>query len=422
MIDSAQTIQTRPLRPLPAQLATDFSAIVATDPVSAQTYAVRDRKLAWRDLQAALALAKTALRASTVSGAPGPRPRFPVVVGGDFLATTADRPDSANRLPTDTVNPSRVAHVLYTSVPIDAALADRTLYERDVMLVEAAAILAEKYGSAEQPAPVEHPDSGMSSTLVGLVNWSLAEGQTASAGVSPNLPLTCSTFKQPDAALADRDNVLAAVAARLAAWISNPFESATRLLVEVRAADNTLQAAAETYLLSANTNTVREWSAATGRPKVVYDKDKRTLQWVGHDNDTRLPQAVNDDQALSGSGARLKLQVPSDQVLSEWRQQAARLVTSDASVASETAFTASGGQQQEFQSIVIPGSAGAVTFSSGASVSGNVSAAVMVWPRGPVKLPGQVYSSGSNVSVVGRGLKYTTASGSASWNVALPAG
>lgn len=423
MIDSALTIQPRPLKPLPGQAPTDFSTIVATDPVSAQTYAIRDRKLAWRDLQVAFALAKTALRASTVTGAPGPRPRFPMVVSDDLLSTSADRPDSANRLPTDTSNPSRVAHVLYASVPIDAALTDRTLYERDIMLAEAAAVLADKYGSGDQPSPTDHVDSGISESLVGLVNWSLAEGKAEAAGVSPNLPLVCSTFKNPDAALADRDNVLAAVAARLAAWASNPFESATRLLIEVRAADNTLQLEAEPYLLSSSTNDLREWTAAAGRPKVVYDRNKRTLQWFGADNDARIPQRVDSDQALSGAGARLKLQVPSGQTLSVWRQQAARLVTSDMQVSNETVFTASGGQQQEFQSIVVPGSSGAVTFSNSSAVSGAMSAALMLWPRGPVRLPGQVYSSGSNVSVVGRGLKYTSASGaSAVWNVTLPAG
>jgi hypothetical protein len=248
-------------------------------------FAARDQELAWRDLAVATVLTETALEVSTTWSFSVARPRLPALA--DTVAFKNDPNDRAGS------SAGSVVHVLRSSIPRDAIIADQGLYNRDVILHEALArarqVLA---GVGSTPLYPEWP---------GDVAWSQADGAPSDAGVGLDKELNTALFSAPDRNLAHVDNQLAGYVARLVDMILNPFEHATRLLVEV-----TGEAARppEVYVLRDADDHSRTWVTApflANRCQLTYHRQLKTLSWADELARVWYP-AVPAPVALSPTG------------------------------------------------------------------------------------------------------------------------
>jgi hypothetical protein len=433
MIDSAQTI--------PVQAA--LSASRAIPPGATLTpvnpaldldisrFAIRDGELSYRDLVVSVSMLQVALKASTVWTFPISHPRVASVAQSSlFYNNLGDRVSS----PTGSV-----AHVLNSSIPIDAVITDKQLYNRDVVLLEVIARTAKIFEQATV--------SQLDPTLDLGPCWSKGSGVSSSKGIGYAEKLSTELFSEPDKNLADQDNQIAAYVSRLVAVLTNPFEYANRIFVEISGDD---PREGDTYVLGLEDSNQRIWfaePALSGRMRIIYDRVQKTLQWVPESsNQIHIPRpapamintggtlATNFSiQGLTGSQLiTTRRTTPSAKDAQFWRQKSQRLIFSgvleqDGStvVAPAGAVVDGGGvNQYDAASLLIPG---VITFRllTGSLNAGSYRVSALIKPDHVVNLPGGqnsnsvVYNDGGAGN---GGANYPGGGGSTSWSFALPAG
>ena len=203
---------------------------------------------------------------------------------------------------------------------MDAIESDRQLYSRDVLLYEA---LARAAAIFETP-----PIDSIAPAITLSDAWSLAEGSDKSASVSGSLPLKVDLFKLPDVELTGRDNAVAGLISRLAFELSDVYNRATRLLVQVTDPDGDREP--EVYALKSDDGTDRTFVVTPGLPgrnSIVYNKINHTVTWFGesYDDHGTVPFSGKlaltlDDTTLEVHGA-LPIKLDSQ----FYRQKSARL-------------------------------------------------------------------------------------------------
>jgi len=314
-------------------------------------YSRRDRELAYRDLINATAVVKVSLHTETVWNTSAVRPKLQGITSDDLPPTIGDL---------GAVD-STVVHVKNSSLPMDAIGTDKDLAGRDALIYE---VLAKACEVFDEP-PITSPGTG----VVGTTAWSLAEGVDYGIQPSSSLPLNKNAFFLGDVSLAERDNFVAAYAAKLVDILKNPFAFATRLYVRIDGVD---ARDAETYALIRNyyesgaiygideevfyqtkwyrainptsslpTDTsdwieitaprFREWTAEPALPfrnRIIYDMIAKTLQWFRETTDTtHIPQlyALSIPGLFMGQTINTLAQVPERRDSQYWRQKAARI-------------------------------------------------------------------------------------------------
>lgn len=314
-------------------------------------YSRRDRELAFRDLVNATAVVKVSLHTESVWNTAAIRPKLQGITPDDLPPT----PDDLGAVD------STVVHVKNSSLPKDALSTDKDLSGRDAMIYEVLAKACELFAEP----PITSPATG----VAGVTAWSLAEGVDYGVHPNPSLPLNKNAFYLSDVSLAQRDNLIAAYAAKLADTLKNPFVFATRLYVRIEGVD---ARDAEIYSLvrkyyvtgesydpddevfyqtkwyralnstsSLPTDTAdwveitsvrfREWTAEPALPfrnRIIYDTVAKTLQWFRETTDTtHIPQifAMSIPGMFVGQTINTLAQVPGRNDCQYWRQKAARI-------------------------------------------------------------------------------------------------
>lgn len=314
-------------------------------------YSRRDRELAYRDLINATAVVKVSLHTESVWNTKSTRPKLQGITSDDLPPTVGDLGS------TD----STVVHVKNSSLPKDALAVDKDLAGRDALIYEVLARACEVF---EEP-PITSPESGATPVSA----WSLAEGVDYNIQPSPSLPLDKNAFYLSDVSLAQRDNFIAAYAAKIADILHNPFAFANRLYVRIEGEDardaevyaliRRYYQAGETYDVDEEifygtkwyravnpttdppTNTsdwieiveprLREWIAEPALPfrnRIIYDTEAKTLQWFRETTDTtHIPQlyAMSIPGLFVGQTITTLAQVPERKDCQFWRQKAARI-------------------------------------------------------------------------------------------------
>lgn len=333
-------------------------------PLDVTKYSRRDRELAYRDLVNATAVLKVALHVESVWNTESLKPKLQGITGDDYLGLGYDL---------HSVD-STVVHVKNSSLPYDALATDGDLAGRDALIYEVLSKACEIFDSP----PITSPGTG----VVGTTAWSLASGADYGIQPSASLPLNTNAFYLADATLAQRDNFVAAYAARLCQVIQNPFEFANRLYVRV---DGTDARDSEAYTLvrkyysigtvyssgdevfyitklyratkiTTNLPTVttdwveisstryREWTAEPALPlrnRIVYDTVSKTLQWFRETTDIgHIPQiyAMSIPGMFIGQTITTLAQAPERKDCQYWRQKAARIDYSGTSSALAYAY------------------------------------------------------------------------------------
>lgn len=314
-------------------------------------YSRRDRELAYRDLVNATAVVKVSLHVETVWNTTATRPKLQGITGDDLPPVTGDL---------GAVN-STVVHVKNSSLPLDALATDKDLAGRDALVYEVLARACEIFDSP--------PITTSGANAPGTSAWSLGEGVDYNVQPSPSMPLNKNAFYMSDVSLAERDNQIAAYAAKLADVLKNPFAFADRLYVQVDGVD---ARDAEVYSLvrvyfqtgqvyvtgdqvfyqtswyEALTTTsevpiassgwvqiaaprLRIWTAEPALPfrnRVIYDTVAKTLQWFREvSNVVHPPQlfALSIPGMFAGQTINTLAKVPERKDAQYWRQKAARI-------------------------------------------------------------------------------------------------
>ena len=328
-----------------------LATVDPSKPLDITLYSRRDRELAYRDLVNATAVVKVSLHTESVWNTASIRPKLQGITGDDLPPTVGDLGS------TD----STVTHVKNSSVPADAIAVDKDLAGRDALIYEVLARACEVF---EEP-PIVSAESGVEPGSA----WSLAEGVDYGVQPSPSVPLDKNAFYLSDATLAQRDNYIAAYAAKLADILRNPFAFANRLYVRIDGTDardvetytlirvyyesgETYDAGDDVYYgtkwyraLSSTTNPpsntddwyevreprLRTWVAEPAlqfRNRIVYDTVAKTLQWFRETTDTtHIPQlyAMSIPGLFVGQTINTVAQVPDRKDCQFWRQKAARI-------------------------------------------------------------------------------------------------
>lgn len=329
-------------------------SLTVVDPAKAldiTKYSRRDRELAYRDLINATAVLKVALHTESVWNTSSVRPKLQGITADDLPPTTGDLG----------ATDSTVVHVKNSSIPSDALAADKDLAGRDALIYEVLAKACEVFSDP----PITSPGSG----AVPQTAWSLAEGVDYGVQPSPSLPLNKNAFYLSDVTLAQRDNFVAAYAAKIADILRNPFAFANRLYVRIDGVDardaevyaliRRYYQAGESYDVGEEvyygtkwyqavnpttdppTNTtdwvetkeprLREWTAEPALPfrnRIIYDTVAKTLQWFRETTDTtHVPQlyAMSIPGLFIGQTINTLATVPERKDCQYWRQKAARI-------------------------------------------------------------------------------------------------
>ena len=293
-------------------------------PLDPLDYQRRDRQLAFRDLITASAIVEASVQVSDVWNCTAPKPQLqgPVI---------KDMPEIVRaEMQLDGSNASMLRHVLNVSIPADAArYADSDLYGRDCLIYET---LVRATGSVFSDPPLTSIDShGTIIDSNGSFAWSLGEGVAVQADINASLPLSLSTFKQPDQNLADRDNQMAGYVANVAKVLKNPFEYANRLYVQVDAPSMPYQRESEVYTLSGSYVGERVWTcepALSYRNRIIYSIAQKTLQWIRED-DTKVHQPQIIALSIDGIETDQKIvtvaAVPEGKDCQYWRSKAGQI-------------------------------------------------------------------------------------------------
>lgn len=424
----------------------------------------RDRELAWLDLRNAAAVVEVALEVADVWHAAPPRPLLPGPQIGHLTWSAQDT--SATGLT------GKVVHVQHASLPVVALATDRDLAGRDTLIYETLRRAAEL-------AFAVPPLTASGATVAGVTAWSLAAGTGSQRAISPALPLNRDLFRDPDASLAERDNLMAGYVARLCQALKNPFAHASRLYLGVVGAD---ARELETYLLTPDlfspgrkyadgdeivrdgtvyrvrtgvglTDSVpwtspeqwevvvarkRVWTcepALPGRNRIVYNIETQELQWFRERSDQlHVPQivALAIPGILPGQTIALHASVPGRKDGQFWRQKAALIQPSGGQLTAVATLPEQAGQatsgfvvQKSGRSLTIPAT-GSVHFPDPATgtypqtlTAGFYRVAALVEPNAVVEIQGA-----QNVQAFSGTLSGADYPGwhKLSWQVGLPPG
>lgn len=315
-----------------APSAGTLTPVDAEKPFDPHDYLQRDRELMWRDLVTGAAVLETSIQVSNVYLADTYRPRMQGPVDSTLPLDRAAVSSTGTNL-------SMVRHVHNASIPLDAAqFADSDLYGRDALVYE---VLARACQHFLHPPLVPIDLYGTLVSLNGSSAWSLAEGLPTQADINPAMTLNRDAFRNADRHLADRDNQLAAYAARLAQVLKNPFAYAMRLYVRVL---GTPEYEAETYVLVSDDGIERIWRAEPGlndRFQIVYNVADKTLQWTCEQTDSlHVPQiyamsipGIEPNQVLNTLP-----EVPDPQDCQYWRHKASQVIPEGQSLTDTASF------------------------------------------------------------------------------------
>lgn len=343
---------------LDAPASGTLTPVDPSKPFSPLDYAQRDRELMFRDVIVGAAILDTSIEVSDVWEHETDRPQLQ----GPVLSTL---PLDRGSVTSTGTNLSMVRHVHNASIPLDAArYADADLYGRDALVYE---VIARACQTAFSHPPILPMDStGTLISLSGTTAWSLAEGVEQQADINSALTLQRDAFKRADQFLADRDNQLAAYAARLAQVLKNPFAYAMRLYVRV---DGPGPHEPETYVLVTSDGTNRVWQAEPaldGRFRIVYNIAHSTLQWFREQTDElHVPQlyamtipGIEPNQVLTTIP-----EIPDPQDCQYWRRKAGQVVPDGISISDTESFmdwtsgsdSVGGILQSDSASLTVPG-------------------------------------------------------------------
>lgn len=304
-VDSSGTIQ-------PVAPASDFNEL---------GYQQRDRELAFRDMIAGAAVVEVAVQVSDVYNYMPEKPKLQGPVRKDLPFLPSEMTSSGT-------NASQVRQVRQVSIPWDAArFADADLYGRDSLVYE---ILARACEQAFLNPPISRidPNAAVFSSA-GSIAWSLADGQEVRADINSTLPLDRDLFYLPDTNLTDRDNLVAAYAARVMQVLKNPFIYANRLYVQATGAD---PREPDVYVYSRTTDNKRIFLAEPAlalRNRIVYDTVAKTLMWTREKTDEVHPPQIF---AMSIPGlepaqfVQTLSSIPTRKDAQYWRQKAGQVV------------------------------------------------------------------------------------------------
>lgn len=426
-------------------------------------YQRRDRELGWLDTRNAAAVVEVSLECADVWNASALRPKMegPQIGHIDYSAQDT----SATGLL------SKVVHVKYASLPIDAISTDRDLTGRDILIYET-------LNNAIRNLFVDPPIVTSGTNIVPVTSWSYANGTYGPADINTALPLGRDLFRNQDMHLADRDNQMAGYVAQLCQVLKNPFSFATRLYVAVFGLDGR---EVETYTFAeqpfqpghvyiegdeiyfqgtiyrvkpgvgttsdvpwtspwawmvVTTPRKRIWTVEPnlpGRNRFVYDTETFTLQWFRESSDVQhVPQlfALSIPGIFSGQTIQTIAQIPQAKDGQFWRGKAAHVVPSGGTVTdlyaipSTASFVAQNFTIQETgASLTIP-STGSIWFPDPAILShpqnvppGNYRVTALVEPNSTVELPGNQNNQG--VSGTLGGATYTGFE-KLTWQLGLP--
>lgn len=335
-----------------APTATDGSltTVDLNAPLDITKYARRDRELAYRDIVNATAIVRVALHADTVWNADVIRPPLQGITSGNLPYSPGD---------TGRVD-STVVHVKNVSLPKDALSTDQDLMGRDQLVYE---VLVKACSIFTDP-----PLTTSGASIPSQTAWSQAEGVDYATQPSPALPLNRDAFKLSDVTLAERDNEVAAYAAKVCQLLKNPFAYATRLYVRVdgtdardsevytlirvyyqvgvvydvgaevfyqtgwyRAITPTSNAPTSADWISIAAPTLRIWTAEPALPfrnRIVYDTNLKTLRWFRETAETiQVPQlfALSIPGMFFGQTVTTVPSVPERKDAQFWRQKASRI-------------------------------------------------------------------------------------------------
>ena len=373
-------------------------------------YLYRDRQLAYRDLMVASAVVDVAMQVADVWNYPAPQPYLEGPTETQLPAPAAGYVDANGTT-------SYVRHVQPSWLPYDAIrFSDNDLYGRDSLIFE---LLARAAGTVFPDPPIVPADS-TGTIFPDIVIWSQAEGSRRRRDVNPNQQLDVEQFKAPDQHLAERDNILAAYAARLMQVLQNPFEFATRLYVEVTGPD---AREPDVYTLALDTATERVWvadPALDSRNRITYQKGAKLLNWARENLDEgHVPQlyALAIPGIVPGQELVTVPAVPETKDAQFWRSKAALVVPAGGSVSDQLIlpFTASsavtGGYTQiDACSLTVPGTLAADL--GGAIDAGFHRVSVLVNPNPVVEIAGAQNASGVSGTLGGVDYPIEVASGS----------
>lgn len=427
-------------------------------------YARRDRELQYRDLINASAVVTVSVELSRIWNALAPRPQLQ----GETNITLP-----LNAQDTGRVN-SQAVYVTNASVPYDANATDKDMYGRDALLYEMLARACEEILEDPPIARIDSNGTAVSNTSV----WATAQGAAGRNEINASAPLNRDLFRDPDLNLAERDNQVAAYVARLVDVMRNPFAFATRLYVRI-SGDETREA--EVYTLrrtlwesgtvyeagdevyyktgwyqadvqtTAVPTTVSDWTAISepsqrvwaaepalsGRNRIVYDVNLKTLQWTRNTRDElhvpqifamSIPGIVVDQtvDTLAMSPAKADAQF--------WRQKAGQLTYAGARIEPidyiEFTESATGGTPQVgAASMTVPDQL-KFAFSGTVEAGYEYGAALLTQPDSLVQIHGASNTAGQTGTLTGvdfTGSYAPTTSPAAPgtalpWSIALPVG
>ena len=357
---------------------------LAFDPT---VYALRDRQLAYRDLILGASVIEVAIQTGDIWNYAADRMNLegPVIPYLPFNGTEAGKVDST------------VRHVTGVSIPYDAArYADADLYGRDSLIYEVLARACQQTLVNPPITPVDSTGTVIPSTSA----WSLADGSPNPADINPALPLNTSLFKNPDTNLADRDNQVAAYAAKLAQILKNPFAHALRLYVQFTDGGNVAREP-DVFALVLDDGVNRIFQAEpsiSSANQIVYNIAANTLQWKSTDVTTvHVPQlyAMAIEGLAIDQQVQTLAQVPDNKDAQYWRSKAGQLAPTGIEVTptglnmpyTTNATTVIGGvMQRDSVSITAPDN---ITFlMSGPLPSGNCSFSALIKPDSTVDIAG----------------------------------
>lgn len=293
------------LLPAPADLGSPFDHSV---------YAARDSQLAYRDFIVAAAASKLAMLANDLYGGRFTRIALPATVIGELSTEDTDFGYST---------PGSVRQVAPGDAPLSALQTDIDLAARDALIYS---LLYNAAAVAFEPNPLGQ----LAETPADISDvWSLASGQPSYATVSAGRWLDQNLFNLPDFDLADRDNQLAAWAARLVRELYNPLDIATR--VALTAAANGQVSEFEFYNLSSDDGRFKVfsgWPNIPSRYRLTYDSLLKTINWTGEaESVTGSPKPVAQSfVTAAGSYVALSRLVPGPPDCEYYRQKSARLI------------------------------------------------------------------------------------------------
>ena len=293
-----------------------LSAVNPNAPLDITEYRARDRQLLYRDLQLVSSYLQVLYTSANIWGA-NPADIAPVVSLPFYVSGTVERPVDLMSIP---VNGS-FTYVQPTSRVVDAATVDDQLRVRDQVLSEAIKVVELAISGSAVPS------------YASMHAWTLGQGQGTPSELDGAGILSTSLFSDVDSYLAYRDNVIASAVAALGNSVSNLFQFANRILVEV---SGTSPFPKDIYILISDTSTERVWASVPlldGRLRLTYNKILKTVRWTDENFrstpdiqiDTAIRSSLSFAGAVAGQTVSIIPEIPSNEVAGLWMTKAGLL-------------------------------------------------------------------------------------------------